>query len=68
MKVYLIYSGRGFLAGVPARNLSEKESKRYGIKRLVESGLYEKARQKSNKPAPTEKKVILGGSENKSKE
>jgi hypothetical protein len=38
----LKYIGNGFLAGVPARDLTEEETERYGGKKaLVGSGLYE---------------------------
>jgi len=34
------YLHNGFLAGVPARDLTEDEVKKYGKKRLLDSGLY----------------------------
>lgn len=37
----LRYIGGGFLAGVPARDLSAGEAKIYGLERLLASGLYE---------------------------
>lgn len=38
----LIYVGhkRGWLPGVPARNLSDEEAETHGRKRLIDSGLY----------------------------
>lgn len=36
----LIYKGGGYLVGVPARNLTEEEVKKYGKDRLLNSGLY----------------------------
>ena len=39
------YLRNGFMAGVPARDLSEDEVKKYGKKRLLESGLYEEVRK-----------------------
>ena len=30
----------GWIHGVPARDLSDEEAKKHGIKRLLESGLY----------------------------
>jgi len=38
------YVGRGFIPGVPARDLTEEEVERFGAKMLEDSGLYEKAR------------------------
>ena len=35
------YIGGGFLPNIPARDLSADEVKRYGLKRLLTSGLYE---------------------------
>ena len=36
----LIYKGGGYLVGVPARNLTDKEVEQYGKDRLLQSGLY----------------------------
>ena len=36
----LKYVGNGWIHGVPARDLSDEEVKRYGKKRLLDSGLY----------------------------
>jgi hypothetical protein len=36
----LTYLGGGFLIGVPARDLTSDEVKRYGLDRLISSGLY----------------------------
>lgn len=37
----LIYIGKGsFLPDVPARDLTNEEAQRYGVERLLESGLY----------------------------
>ena len=42
----LIYIGRGaFLYGVPARDLTDKEVKKHGKDKLLESGLYEKPKK-----------------------
>lgn len=47
----LRYIGNGkFVRGVPARDLSENEAIYYGAKRLIESGLYERVREKKEKP------------------
>ena len=35
------YKGNGFLQGVPARDLTEQEARRFGVERLLASGLYE---------------------------
>ena len=40
-KIGLIYKGKGFYTGVPARDLSEKEVKQYGLEFLLSLGLYE---------------------------
>ena len=34
------YAGNGWVHGVPARDLSDEEAKKYGIKQLIDSGLY----------------------------
>lgn len=51
----LKYVGKGFLLGVPARDLEEKEIGDYGVERedLIKSGLY------------VEVKAVIQGSENK---
>lgn len=36
----LKYKGEGYLVGVPARNLTDEEVKKYGKSRLLQSGLY----------------------------
>ena len=36
----LTYLGGGFIAGVPARDLEGDEIEKYGIERLMKSGLY----------------------------
>lgn len=42
MAIRLQYNGKGFLMGIPARNLTEEEIKKneYDEQVLVESGLY----------------------------
>ena len=43
----LIYKGNGgFIAGVPAMDLSDEEVKKYNENKLIKSGLYEKPKQK----------------------
>ena len=39
------YLHNGFLKGVPARDLTDEEVKKYGRKRLLDSGLYEEPRK-----------------------
>lgn len=52
----LIYVGRGsFVPGIPARDLTDEEVVRFGLSRLLETGLYKKPGKKS----------LLGGAENK---
>lgn len=47
------YVGKGaWLPGIPARDLSDDEAQRFGEKRLLDSGLYEKERKQ---PAKAEK-------------
>lgn len=43
------YIGKGFLPGVPTRDLTDEEAKEYGIDRLVKSGLYVKEQKISEK-------------------
>ena len=42
----LIYKGGGFIAGIPARNLTDEEVEKYDEKELIKSGLYEKPKPK----------------------
>lgn len=35
------YTGKGFIAGVPARDLTDEEAERFSRERLLNSGLYE---------------------------
>jgi len=37
----------GWIDGVPARDLTDEEVKKYGLKRLLDSGLYIKVIEKS---------------------
>lgn len=39
-KIYLKYTGKGTLLGVPARNLTYEEAKQYDLTHLIASGLY----------------------------
>ena len=43
-----VYVGKGFIPGIPARNISDDEATIYGKKRLLASGLYKY--QKDKKP------------------
>ena len=53
----LKYVGKGFLRGVPARDLQEDEVARYGFAYLVRSGLYVPMKQEPVKePDKTEHK------------
>jgi hypothetical protein len=65
MDVYLRYVGQGFLPGVPARDLNQAEAVKFGVSRLVNSGLYVKVRQPASKPSPSTDKALPGGAENK---
>lgn len=38
------YIGKGFIVGIPARNLTADEVKKYGKNRLLASGLYQEKR------------------------
>lgn len=52
--IYLKFiKDKGFIFGVPARNLTEEEANIHGIKRLIDSGLYEFA----DKPKSTDEIV-----------
>jgi hypothetical protein len=42
----LKYLGGGFIRGVPARNLTDDEVKKYGKARLLKSGLYKEVKHK----------------------
>jgi len=39
------YNGGGFIAGIPARDLTAEEVRRYGRERLLKSGLYMEVRK-----------------------
>ena len=42
----LKYIGKGFIAGIPARDLTDAEVKKYGgVKVLVSTGLFEKPKK-----------------------
>lgn len=43
------WNGKGFMLGIPARDLSDEEARKIGINRVKASGLYEHKRDK--KPA-----------------
>ena len=49
-KIGLIYKGNGFFVSVPARDLTEREVKHYGLEFLLSLGLYEE----TNKPKTVE--------------
>ncbi len=51
----LKYTGKGFLAGVPAKDLTDEQAKQYGVKRLLESGLYTKIKDKKTVKETVEK-------------
>ena len=42
------YVGNGFIPGIPARDLTDEEVSRYGSKRLLDSGLYEKPKKEKS--------------------
>ena len=43
----LVFNGKGFIPGIPARDLSEAEVKKYGgVKYLLSLGIYEKPAKK----------------------
>jgi hypothetical protein len=51
----LKYIGKGsFLVGVPARDLSASEAKRFGIERLLNSNLYEEIKRKPKVEEPAD--------------
>lgn len=55
--VYLKYVGGSMLDGVPARDLTRAEAEQFGVKRLLQSGLYVKAESKMERPAPENKMI-----------
>jgi len=51
----LKYVGKGsFLVGVPARDLSASEAKRFGIERLLNSNLYQEIKRKPKVEEPAD--------------
>lgn len=53
----LRYLHNGYLAGVPARDLTDEEAKQYGKKRLLESGLYQEIRERKPRKETTKEPV-----------
>lgn len=45
----LKYNKKGFIAGIPARDLADDEVAKYGRARLMESGLYDEIEEKKQK-------------------
>lgn len=45
----LKYTGKGFIIGVPARDLTDEEARRFDVNRLVQSGCYEQPKGKKSK-------------------
>ena len=48
------YTGKGFIVGVPARDLTDEEVRQYGRRRLLGSGLYtevKKSRKETQREA-----------------
>ena len=43
------YNGKGFVKGIPARDLTDEEVKQYGERRVLASGLYEKVKERKVK-------------------
>ena len=62
-EAYLIYAGAGFLANIPARNLTRQEAEEYGEEMLLKSGLYTRANPVKAKPSAN--KVASSPSEDK---
>ena len=55
----LKYIGKGFIAGIPARDLNEAEVKKYGgVKVLLSTGLFEKPLSRSEQTGGKKKKVV----------
>jgi len=64
--VYLRYVGHGFIVGVPKRDLTFEEARRFGVQKLLDSKLYAKAgAPASTKPRPSADKSLAGPSEDK---
>jgi hypothetical protein len=62
----LKYNGNGFLAGIPARDLTDDEVKQFGEKELLATGLYSKEEEKPVQE--TEKKEVKHGRNKGTKE
>ena len=47
------YIGKGFIVGIPARDLTDEEVRQYGRRRLLDSGLYidNKSRKETRREA-----------------
>lgn len=41
----LKYIGKSFIIGIPARDLTDEEARKFGVKRLVATGLYKEVRK-----------------------
>ena len=58
----LIFKGKGFFVGIPARNLTEEEANRHGREFLIASGLYAEpvtAKRKYQKPEKADDEPII---------
>ena len=51
----LKYQRKGFLPGVPARDLLDEEIRQWGKKRLIDSGLYVEVREKKTRTKQIDK-------------
>ena len=57
----LKYTGKGFLIGVPSRDLTDEEVDKYGGEAaLIASGLYEKTQPETDKPKTKKVKKTEG--------
>jgi hypothetical protein len=55
----LKYNGNGFLAGIPARDLTDDEVREFGEKELLATGLY--SREEKTEEQQIEKKEVKHG-------
>lgn len=57
-KIYLRFTNKGSLPGVPARDLTREEAKQFDEQQLVDSGCYSYV---ASKPQPSENKAEAAG-------
>jgi len=45
-----VFTGKGFIRGLPARDITEDEAAQIGIRRILKSGAYERVKEPKKEP------------------